>query len=352
MSGPRILFVVDAGPGVGGGHLVRSLALAQALAARGATPIFLSTPPVEEALRILAPGTPRISAPSGGPPGLIAAAAFAEAEAVAFDHFGLSREAHAAIGRGRPRLVVDELANRPLGAELVVDDTPGRPLAAYAQLAPEARVLIGPQYAALRPEFSGLREAALMRREGPVRRVLVALGLTDPEGLAGLVVSKLRARFGGLAIDIVLGADAASRGGLERLAGRDARLSVHVETPDMGMLMAEADIAVGAAGTSAWERCALALPSVAIAISDNQRARATALAETGAALVVDRASATFEADLERAIVRLAASAGLRTRLAQTGAGLCDGLGGLRLADALLGLIGARDSLPHSQTQEA
>ena len=46
MTGPRILFVVDAGPEVGGGHVMRSLTLARALEPKGASFAFLAPPPV------------------------------------------------------------------------------------------------------------------------------------------------------------------------------------------------------------------------------------------------------------------------------------------------------------------
>ncbi|MFC3079768.1 UDP-2,4-diacetamido-2,4,6-trideoxy-beta-L-altropyranose hydrolase [Phenylobacterium terrae] len=347
----RILFVVDAGPLVGGGHVMRSLSLAQALAARGATPIFLSPPPVAEILQAFAPETPRISAPAGGPETLIAAAAFADVEAVVFDHYGLSREAHEAIGKGRPRLVVDDLADRPLGADVVLDPGPQRTSADYAQLAPGARLLLGPQYAPLRPEFSALREAAMARRDGPVRRILISMGLTDVGGITGQVLQKLRSRLGMLAIDVVLGAAAPSRRGLERLAAHDPRLELHIDTPDMAVLAAEADAAIGAAGSSTWERCALALPSVLVVLAENQRPGAAAVAEAGAALVVDREAADFEAQLDRAIVRLLADAGLRRRLSEAAASMCDGLGAPRVAEAFLGIIAARGSLPQSQTQQ-
>jgi UDP-2,4-diacetamido-2,4,6-trideoxy-beta-L-altropyranose hydrolase len=352
MSGPRILFVTDAGPEVGDGHVTRSLSLAQALAARGATPIFLSPPPVVEVLQALAPETPRISAPAGGAETLTAAAAFADVEAVVFDHDGLARETHDAIGKGRPRLVIDDRADRPLGAELVLDPGPHRTSADYVQIAPGARLLLGPQYAPLRPEFSALREASMARREGPVRRILIDMRPPDAGGVTGQVLQKLRTRLGTLAIDAILSASAPSLRGLERLAAHDPRLELHVDTPDLAVLAAEADAVIGVADASAWERCALALPTILLVLASDQRAAAAAVAEAGAALVVDREAADFEAQLDRAIVRLMADAALRQRLSEAAAAMCDGLGAPRVAEAFLEIVAARDSLPQSQTRHA
>ena len=52
MTGPRILFVVDAGARVGGGHVMRSLTLARALEGQGASFAFLGPPAVSEVERI------------------------------------------------------------------------------------------------------------------------------------------------------------------------------------------------------------------------------------------------------------------------------------------------------------
>lgn len=352
MSGPRILFVVDAGGEVGDRHVARSLPLAQALAARGATPIFLSPPPVAERLQALAADLPRLSAPAGGVETLAAAAVFADIEAVVFDHDGLSFEQHEAIGRDRPRLAVDDRADRPLGAEMVLDPGPHRTEADYAELASGARLLLGPQYAPLPPEYSALREAAWTRRDGPVRRILVDLDRPAAGAVAGEVLQTLRPRLGNLAIDIVLGAASPSRRGLERLAAHDRRLGLNFDPQDLAVLAAEADIAVGPADESLFARCALGLPSILVVLDEAQRPAAAVLEKAGAALAADRAGPDFAAQLDRAIVRLLADAGLRARLSRTAGATCDGLGAPRAAEAFLALLGGRDSLTQSPTRQA
>jgi UDP-2,4-diacetamido-2,4,6-trideoxy-beta-L-altropyranose hydrolase len=247
------------------------------------------------------------------------------------------------MAKERPALAIDDLADRALSADLVLDSGPARRAQDYDGLVPEtARLLLGPQYAPVRPAFAQLREAALARRGGEaVGRVLVSLGLTDVGGVTERVLERVRPKIGSAGLDVVLGADAPSLPALSRIARRDDRMVLHVDSPDMALLVANADIGVGAAGSSAWERCALGLPSLTVVLAENQRPAARALAEREAALVTDSAAPDFDAAFDRALMRLMTDPDLRRRLSEASAEVCDGLGAPRVAEALLKLIAAR-----------
>lgn len=342
MSGPRILFVVDAGARVGGGHVMRSLTLARALEAQGASYAFLGPAAASEVLETFAPATPRLAAASAEARDLAAAVGREQFDAIVFDHYGLTERDHAAMGQGRPVMVIDDLADRPLGADLVLDAGPERKAQDYDGLVPAgARLLLGPAYAPVRPEFAALREPALAWRGEPVQRVLVAMGLTDVGGVTGRIVERLRPRIGDIGIDIVIGASAPSVPGLAKVARRDTRLQLHIDTPHMARITAEADIAVGAPGSSTWERCTLGLPSVLVVLAANQQPAARAMAEREAALVVDAAAPGFEEVLDRHVWKLLRDSDLRRRLAANSAAICDGLGAGRTAAVLLEVIAAR-----------
>jgi UDP-2,4-diacetamido-2,4,6-trideoxy-beta-L-altropyranose hydrolase len=348
MNGPRILFIADAGPQVGGGHVMRSLTLAQALIARGGTCAFLGAPEVDAVLNAFAPDMARVNADLADAAAVLEATDEDAFDAVVFDHYGLRAADHREIGRGRPALVIDDLADRPLGGDLVVDSGLKRRAEDYQGLIPPgARLLLGPAYAPVRPEFAALRGQALARPPGPVRRVLVSMGLTDLGGVTARVLDRLRRRIGEARVDVVLGEAAPSRAGLEKLARRDTRLAVHVDTPRMAELTAQADFAVGAAGSSAWERCTLALPSVLLILAENQRPAAEALNGLGAALVVDPEAPDFDELFDRAVQRLLSDPTARARMAARSAEVCDGLGAARTADAFLEVIATRDGMPRA-----
>ncbi len=286
--------------------------------------------------RPFAPEMAQVPAATAEPRDLAKAVEAASFDAIVFDHYGLTEREHRAMSQGWPVLVIDDLADRPLGADLLVDAGPARRVGDYDGLLPdEARLLLGPGYAPVRP---GIRRPArgrarLARRTG-----------RPPAGVAGPDRPRRDHRPGGRAPAAADRRDrpstscsaprAPSLPGLTKVARRDARLTLHVDTPHMARLTAEADIAVGAAGSSTWERCTLGLPSVLVILADNQRPAAQALAERGAALVVDAAAPDFEAALDRVLRRLLTDADLRRDLAARSAEICDGQGAPRVAEAL------------------
>jgi UDP-2,4-diacetamido-2,4,6-trideoxy-beta-L-altropyranose hydrolase len=328
---PRIAFSCGAGPGVGGGHVMRSATLAAALEARGADCAFVDRPGVGQVLAAFAPtlGLTRDADP---------------AQALVFDDYSLEVHDHLSQARGRPVLVIDDLADRFLGADMVLDAGPARGAGDYAGLIADGTpLLLGPMYAPVRPEFAAAREATLHRRQagGPVNRILVALGLGDLDGITAKVVRRLLPLAGGAAVDVVMGEGGISHAWLAAAAKRHPNLVLHINATNMAELTAAADLAIGAGGSSTWERCVLGLPSLLLILAPNQRPAARAMADRGAAVVVDAGSQSFEASLEAAIALLMRDAALRRNLTEASAQVCDGLGADRAAKAFLDLVAAR-----------
>jgi UDP-2,4-diacetamido-2,4,6-trideoxy-beta-L-altropyranose hydrolase len=324
----RILFICAAGPNVGGGHVMRSLTLARALEARGAACAFQATPEVAKVLDAFAPDMARTKADDGF-------------DAVVFDSYALTADDHRALAEGRPSLVIDDLADRPLAADLVLDSGPARRAQDYADLVPpEAQLLLGPAFAPVRPAFAALRDEALARRaeRGPVRRILVSLGLTDVGGITGKVAALLAPLAGEARLDLVLGGGAPSLPALWDLAAQDPRVELHVDTQHMPQLILEADLAIGAGGSTTWERCVLALPTLTLVLADNQVAAAQALEAAGVAPCLDVHAPDFAAAFVRETQGLLNDADRRAALSIASAAVCDGLGADRAAEAFLGRL--------------
>lgn len=307
---------------------MRSLTLARALEARGAACAFKASPDVARVLDAFAPDMARADTVEGF-------------DAVVFDSYALAADDHRALARGRPSLVIDDLADRALAADLVLDSGPARRARDYAGLIPpEAQLLIGPAYAPVRPAFAALRGEALARRaeQGPVRRILVSLGLTDVGGITGRVADLLQPLAGDARLDLVLGGGAPSLPALWAVAAEDPRIELHVDTQHMPQLILEADLAIGAGGSTTWERCALALPTLTLVLADNQVAAARALEAAGVTPCLDVQAPDFGAEFVRETRALLTDADRRAALSTASAAVCDGLGANRVAEAFLAAL--------------
>jgi spore coat polysaccharide biosynthesis predicted glycosyltransferase SpsG len=105
-----------------------------------------------------------------------------------------------------------------------------------------------------------------------------------------------------------------------------AKVSVNVN--DMAERMRLADISIGAAGSTSWERCCLGLPSIIVILAENQRAIGNALAKNGCAhLIIDDQAIQSVGLL---LSKLMASEVQLIKLTHNAKSICDGRGCSRL----------------------
>jgi len=334
MTTPRILFFADAGPTVGGGHVMRCLTLAEALIGQGAACAFAAPPAAMRLLDTFAsPGIERLPIPEGAPARQAAPVADLArtwgAQAAVLDHYGAGPGDEAMIRTGVHRLLVLDDLKRGHLCDLVLDSNLDRAAADY----PGVESLTGPAYALVRPEFAALRAETLARRANATpSRLLIALGLTDLGGITARVVETLLPSLGDLHVDIVLGQGAPSLTTLAPLASRDPRLTLHMDTREMAALTAAADLAIGAGGSSVWERCCLGLPTLTLILAGNQREATLALAARGAAEVVE------VGDLAGPLAALIGDPPRLAAMSAAASKICDGGGAARVAERLLAIL--------------
>lgn len=359
----NIAIRVDASTRMGLGHLVRCRTLGQGLRAQGAQVRFICRAHPGHQLDALGADTFAVTglpAPPtdidpvastaaddyarwlGVPPPQDAAETLAALSGwrpdwLVVDHYGLDADWEQAL---RPQvgriLVIDDLANRAHDADLLLDQnhaTDGEQR--YAGLVPaSARTLIGPRYTLLHPAYAEQRRN-LRSPSRPVRRVLVFFGGTDPQNLTGLVLQALAApELADLAVDCVVGATNPHRAQLARQAAARSCIRLYDPRPHLADLMAAADLAIGAGGTTTWERCCLGLPSLVVSIADNQRPACAALAAgTFIHYLGHRDSVSIET-VRQAARQLIQDSARRQQFAAAGMALVDGLGTARVLRAM------------------
>ncbi len=352
----RLVIRVDGSAMIGGGHVMRCLTLAERLKERGhhlhfvtvAAPEGDMVPRIQAAgfeVTSLHPSPVRLS--KDGPPhlhflsldwqedarqtGQVCAAM--DPDWLIWDHYGLdARWVNSVRAAGSARLrvmVIDDLDDRPLGSDLLLDQTR---LAPAPLRFPVLAVLTGPHFALLRPEFAALRPQALALRDGLVSRVLIAPGMGDMANLAPRALRALEA-FPILEAEVVMGSASQSRAEVEALVAANPRFGLTLDATDMATRMARADLCIGAGGTTTWERCCLGLPSVLVAVAANQQGTLKAIAKAGAAETLALTEWQDEGRLTQAI---AAAVHRAADLAKASAALVDGLGATRVAEVLEG----------------
>jgi len=191
-------------------------------------------------------------------------------------------------------LVIDDLADRVHQCDVLLDQTFGREKSDYQPLVPsECQLLLGSQFALLRPEFAQWREYSLQRRQNPeFKRLLITMGGVDSDNVTGQVLDALRTAdfLGDITITIIMGSTAPHLDKVrDKAESMPCLTEVKVGVDNMAEIMANADFAIGAAGATTWERCALGLPAIHVVLAENQRKIAFTLAEKGVAMAIEKA---------------------------------------------------------------
>jgi UDP-2,4-diacetamido-2,4,6-trideoxy-beta-L-altropyranose hydrolase len=256
------------------------------------------------------------------------------------DHYALDIHWEEALRPYYSRLmVIDDLADRRHVCDLLLDQNLGRKPSDYERLIPEScMVLAGPQYALLRPEFAALREYSLMRREKPnLRNILITMGGVDQPNATCRVLEALNQCTlpSDCKIGVVMGDKAPW---LEQVKASAAHLrwpaEVLVNISDMAQRMADCDLVIGAAGSTAWERCCLGVPTLMVVLADNQRFGAEALQGALAAKLLGNVSDIGQ--LPIIFTSIVTDAELQS-MGRMAARITDGLGATRVVDSLAGL---------------
>lgn len=271
-------------------------------------------------------------------------AAFAETDDcdwLVVDHYALDSNWERRMREvSRHLMVIDDLADRPHDCDLLVDQNLGRVPADYVNYVPATcKILTGSQYALLNPEFARLRARSLGRRDGvtDVQHLLISLGGVDKDNATGNVLAALQPCDLPIncRITVVMGPSAPWLNSVRSQAASmpwPTRVLVNVKT--MAQLMLESDLAIGAAGTTSWERCCMGLPAVVIALAENQYCGAAALARAGAVVSMGAKVGLSSGLLANALSQARSS--IQT-LARNAAALCDGTG----ADLLISYLKGR-----------
>lgn len=342
----NVVFRVDASSEIGTGHLMRCLTLADTLAGHGTAVHFLCRRlpgDLIDWVRETRGYEVTIVEPAFDvSPDAAVFQALGRIDWLVIDHYGLDVCFETTCRADADKiLVIDDLADRPHDCDILLDqnaypDAKTR----YADLLPATCArLLGPKYALLRPEFlqARLNPSENGPENKPQKRVLVSFGGSDP---ANMTLRALQA-INSLSeekpeAEVIAGASNPHYAEIEAFVRTRPWITLSKSVNDMAARMSRATCCLGAGGTTALERMALGLPSVAVSIADNQLEVSQALDGLGAHWYLGPAESVTEVRLQQALQTLLLDADLRQAFACKGKALVDGFGAQRVANRLLG----------------
>lgn len=205
------------------------------------------------------------------------------------DHYSLDVRWESQVGSACGRvMVIDDLANRPHACEVLLDSNfmPGARCRYERQVPLKTIRLLGPGYVLLHADYGRLHDRARIRAR-PIQSILLSFGYADQHNLT---TRSLRAfldlRRPDLKLEVTANPQSPHFAEISRVAAQSSRIRLHSSLPSLAPLMLEADLAVGAAGGTAWERCCLGLPALLVVTSTNQQALAKELSQKNLAILV------------------------------------------------------------------
>lgn len=347
----RVLLRVDASLEIGSGHFARCKVLADSLASRqSAHCIFIGRDPdgimisglanTAHTLRVLPePSNPHSDGDLAHSDWLkrtqvddlevcrnLAGDTW-RSDWLVIDHYGIDERWERCFP-GRI-LVIDDLADRDHSADMLLDQNlRSVPWRDYSgRLRRGIRLLSGPRYALLRPEFHQLDEG--IRNTD----LFISFGGADAKNHT-VHTLRVLAQLSAVTSHVAVPSRHPALSELKALTETMPGCRLHIDHSDLALLMRSSRLAIGAGGGMAWERCACGLPTLAWPVADNQRAQLLELAKTGALEIIPEQSCKNATSLARLVRELLDNEPQLETMSTAARRVCDGQGVHRVLRAM------------------
>jgi UDP-2,4-diacetamido-2,4,6-trideoxy-beta-L-altropyranose hydrolase len=279
----RVVFRVDASGDVGFGHLSRCINLAEVLRSRGNEVSFVCRDDEAKSFRALEDrlfATVLLPMLTVGEPvnqqedaqQTIQALQGERPEWLIVDSYTLDKNWERLM---RPHVAkiaaIEDLSGREHDCDLLLDQNYSeRSASSFEKFVPNTcELLLGPRFALIGEQFRRLRE--LKSKPTPeLKRIFVFCGGSDLQNLTQQVINEIScSELSNVAVDVVVGAQNKT---FDREAALklNANIEIHDASGEFARIMSIADLAIGAGGTTSWERMCLGVLSIVVSIAENQ----------------------------------------------------------------------------------
>lgn len=259
-----------------------------------------------------------------------------DAEVVVVDHYGinLAWEEFVTSRIGCKLIVIDDLARRH-SADLIIDQTYGADPNEYSSQSGVSDILAGSEYALLNSQFSVLHKLAVKQRETVKKhKLMISMGGVDKPNVSLSVLEALSTRPKQFNTTVLLSERAPHFKLVSSFCRGNEDWIKHIRfTGNMADLMLEHTLAIGAPGSTSWERACLGLPSILIPLAENQIKICRSLVNAGC--VISLRKEKIEDELNLKLDKLLSNYQEMTR---NNLKICDGMGALRAANKINDLV--------------
>ncbi len=283
-----VAFRTDGGTHIGSGHVMRCLNLAQSLRMHGAEVLFICQEQPGHLCGLISQRGFAVECLATAS-GLLVDDWISDAKAtreilearlgrkvdwLIVDHYRLDSRWERAVRELASRLmVIDDLCDRNHDCDLLLDQNLVPNMHdRYAKKIPVCcRQLLGPSYALLHPDYKKLHDYVKPHRE-TVERILIFFGGADRANFTDRALEAFIALDrSDIEVEVVIGASNRHGDAIRQKVQVQSNVRVHSDLPSLAPLMSRADLAIGAGGSTHWERLCLGLPCLVVTLADNQR---------------------------------------------------------------------------------
>jgi len=251
------------------------------------------------------------------------------------DHYAIDQIWHKQIATQTKKImVIDDLADRIHQCDYLLDQTFNCSPAKYNKLVPTNCIqMLGTKYALLRDEFQQQKKKQKTNNRA---NLLVMFGGSDPDNLTLQALNQLVKRSDIDKITIILANSALHIDSVSQFLDKQKNtlnLDLKINPTNIAALMSQADLAIGAAGTTSWERCTIGLPAVVIIQAENQREIANELSNKQVISYIE--SFEIETLLNKQIDQWLNNPSRLKVSIVNGQEICDGYGAYRVSNRIL-----------------
>jgi len=275
----------DASDLIGVGHVMRSLALGEALLDAGfdvtLASVDLPAGMREEAHKCGITVVDLQCEPFGSADALATLAL--NGAVLVIDGYKFERKFFGELENRASNFVVidDNVETKALAPSVVINQNPHATAEMYAHLSGNPKLLLGLQYALLRRE---VREATKQSIKLVAGKVFVAMGGSDFLKLTSPIVDGLKDLD--IEICVAIGPTNSQRQQIEETVKSIPRARVIAQV-DYITELASSSLAILAAGSSLWEAAALGVPSIGLIVADNQIGASVGAEHCGISISLD-----------------------------------------------------------------